>query len=93
VRFDVLRTGSPNRFWLVLSGLGNEVCVEHPGYPEDGVVTADTSSVVRWYAGQLTLAAAEQAGDARVSAPPWLERELARWGRLSPFADVQPAVA
>ena len=93
VRFDVLRNRSRTRLWLVLTPLGNEVCVEHPGHPEDGVVTADTSSVVRWYAGEVTLAAAEQAGDVTVSAPPWLERELARWGRLSPFAGVAPAVA
>ena len=93
VRFDVVRDRAPLRLWLVLSPLGNEVCVEHPGHTEDGVVTADTSSVIRWYAGEVTLAAAEQAGDVTVSAPPWLERELARWGRLSPFADVAPAVA
>ena len=93
VRFDVVRHGTPTRLWLVLTALGNEVCVEHPGHPEDGVVTADSTTVVRWYAGELALATAEQAGDAQVSAPPWLERELARWGRLSPFADVAPAVA
>ncbi|MBB6550085.1 hypothetical protein HD593_004880 [Nonomuraea rubra] len=28
-----------------------------------------------------------------VIAPPWLVRELAAWGRLSPFADIRPARA
>jgi hypothetical protein len=93
VRFDVLRRDSPLRLWLVLGSEGNEVCVDAPGFAEDGVVVADTSTVVRWYAGETTLAAAEEAGDARVTAPPWLEGELSRWGRLSPFAGVAPALA
>ena len=33
---------------------------------------------------------AQEAGGMTVAAPPWLERELARWGRLSPFADIEP---
>jgi len=93
VRFDITRWASPVRLWLVLGPDGNEVCVDPPGFAEDAVVTADTSTVVRWYAGETTLRAAEEAGDARVTAPPWLERELARWGRLSPFAGVTPALA
>lgn len=88
VRFDIVRKGARVRLWLVLGSGGNEVCVAHPGFAEDGVVAVDTSSLVRWYSGEITLAAAEAAGDAKVTAPPWLERELARWGRLSPFAEV-----
>ena len=91
VRFDV-RGGrrSPERFWLLLDRTGNEVCVQTPGFAEDGVVTTDTSSLVRWYAGRLSLVDAEAAGGMTVAAPPWLERELCRWGRLSPYADVEP---
>jgi DNA-binding HxlR family transcriptional regulator len=88
VRFDVRGLQGLDRFWLVLDRTGNEVCVQSPGSADDGVVTGDVSSVVRWYAGQLTLSAAQQAGSMTVSAPPWLERELTRWGRLSPYADV-----
>jgi DNA-binding HxlR family transcriptional regulator len=91
VRFDIRRHGAPVRLWLVLGRDGNEVCVSPPGFDEDGVVVADTSALVRWYSGELTLASAEEAGDARVTAPPWLERELARWGHLSPFAGIVPA--
>jgi len=91
VRFDVAGTRTPNRFWLVLDRRGNEVCVQTPGFAEDGVVTTDTSSLVRWYAGQLSLAEARAAGGMTVAAPPWLERELARWGRLSPYAGIELA--
>jgi hypothetical protein len=93
VRFETVRHETPVRLWLLLTVQGNEVCVADPGFEEDGVVAGDPAALVRWYAGEITLAAAELHGDARVSAPPWLERELARWGRLSPFAAVGPALA
>ena len=93
VRFDL--RGAPraarSRFWLLLDPTGNEVCVESPGFPEDGVVISDTSSLVRWSAGQLTLEAALEAGGMTVAAPPWLEKELSRWGRLNRFGGLQPA--
>ncbi len=93
VRFDLTGRRTPNRYWLVLDQPGNEVCVQPPGFAEDGVVTTDTSSLVRWHAGQLSLGAACDRGGMTVVAPPWLERELSRWGRLSPFAAVEPAHA
>lgn len=62
------------------------------------MVTSDTAALVRWYAGQLTLGAAQGSGSMTVAAPRRLEREPARWGRLSPYAgiksrrpDLQPA--
>jgi hypothetical protein len=91
VRFDIRRAPAPDRFWLLLDRMGNEVCVEPPGFADDGVVTSDTSSLIRWCAGQLGLGAAQEAGGMTVVAPPWLEHELARWGRLNPFGDVEPA--
>lgn len=91
VRFDVRRGRGANRFWLLLDRTGNEVCVHSPGFPDDGVVTTDTSSLIRWCAGQVGLDAALTAGGMTVAAPPWLERELSRWGRLNPYAGVEPA--
>ncbi|MFF5287886.1 winged helix-turn-helix transcriptional regulator [Paractinoplanes globisporus] len=90
VRFDLTGVRGPSRYWLVAGRTGNEVCAEPPGYPEDGVVTSDTASLVRWYAGQLTLGAAQRTGGMTVAAPRWLEKELARWGRLSPYAGIEP---
>jgi DNA-binding HxlR family transcriptional regulator len=91
VRFDIVRAGAPVRLWLVVDRTGNEICVQLPEGREDGVVTADTASLVRWYAGELSLSVAREQGGMTVSAPPWLERELAEWGRLSPYAGIQPA--
>jgi DNA-binding HxlR family transcriptional regulator len=86
VQFDITGRAAPNRYWLVLTTGGNEVCVKPPGFTEDGVVTTDTASLVRWYAGEITLAAAQRAGGMSVAAPTWLTRQLAGWGRLSPYA-------
>jgi DNA-binding HxlR family transcriptional regulator len=91
VRFDVRPLRPSRRFWLLLGSAGNEVCVEAPGFAEDGVVTTDVTSLVRWSAGEVSLASARADGGMAVAAPPWLERELARWGRLSPFAGARPA--
>ncbi|WP_203787327.1 winged helix-turn-helix transcriptional regulator [Paractinoplanes rishiriensis] len=79
VLFVITGRPPPSRFWLVLSGTGNEVCAQSPGFDEDGEVTADTASLVRWYAGELRLGALD------VRAPRWLMRELTAWGRLNPY--------
>ena len=86
--FHITGRAAPDRFWLVLSTAGHEVCAQSPGFDEDGQVTTDTASLIRWYAGESTLAAAQRDGGMSVTAPTWLIRLLAAWGRLSPYARV-----
>jgi DNA-binding HxlR family transcriptional regulator len=88
VRFDLVGERRPDRFWLVLDRGGNEVCVRPPGFVEDGVVTTDVGSLIRWYAGESSLGATQRAGRMAVRAPRWLVRELSRWGRLNPYLGV-----
>jgi len=88
VRFDLTDRSKPNRYWVVASRRGNEVCVSHPGFDEDAIVTTDAQWLVRWHSGAASLAAAQKAGGMAVAAPPWLTRTLSEWGRLSPFADL-----
>jgi len=88
VRFDLTDQRQPNRIWLVLESTGNEVCVQPPGYPEDGVVTTATGWLIRWYAGQASLGQAQRGGHMTVDGPQWLVRELGRWGRLNPYLDI-----
>lgn len=90
-RFDITGKRAPNRFWLVASSSGNEVCVHPPGFDEHAVVTTDTDALMRWQAGQHTLAQAQKSGAMTVTGARWATRELARWGTLSPFAGIQPA--
>ncbi|GAA0394836.1 hypothetical protein Acor_64460 [Acrocarpospora corrugata] len=61
-------TDHPDRYWLVLSLAGNEVCLENPGFPEDGVLTADTGWLLRWESGSGPLAG--PSFDSPDSAPP-----------------------
>jgi DNA-binding HxlR family transcriptional regulator len=91
VRFDVPAHPPPNRYWLVVGAGEREVCVHDPGYGDDAVVTADVATLVAWHCGRLTLGQAQRAG-MRVVATPADERMLDAWGRLSPFADVAPAL-
>jgi DNA-binding HxlR family transcriptional regulator len=88
VRFDLAGPGRPSRYWVVATRRGSEVCVRPPGFAEDGIVTTDAQSLVRWHNGSVSLAAAQKADRMTVTAPPWLARTLSQWGRLSPFADI-----
>ena len=90
VQFHVTGRTPPNRFWLVLSTRGNEVCAHAPGFTEAGQVSTDTANLVRWYAGEITLAAAQRSGVMSVTAPTWLVRQLAGWGQLNPYAATRP---
>jgi len=55
VEFDITDHSAPDRFWLVLSTTGNEVCVQSPGFAVDGRVTTNTAHLIRWYAGEAIL--------------------------------------
>jgi DNA-binding HxlR family transcriptional regulator len=92
VQFQVTGRPPPNRFWLLVSAAGNEVCAHDPGFTVDGTVRADTEHLIRWYAGEITLAGAMRDGGMTVTGPPRLERLLAGWGRLNPYAG-RPDVA
>ncbi len=93
VRFDLAGGGRPDRYWLLVSPGGSEVCVSHPGGDEDGVVATAPDWLYRWHTGHVGLGAAIRAGGMRVTGPPWLHRLLAEWGALSPFARMRPASA
>ncbi|GIH23272.1 transcriptional regulator [Acrocarpospora phusangensis] len=72
-------TDRPERYWLLLSVSGNEVCRENPGFEEDGVLTADTGWLLRWESGTVAPAGATLDG------PPWLAPALAAWSGLTPL--------
>ncbi len=90
VRFDLTEPVTPNRYWIVASERGTEVCVTSPGFDEDGVVVTDVGWLYRWHCGKVALAAAQRAGGMVVTGPRWLVRTLSAWGTLSPFAGVRP---
>lgn len=87
VRFDVRRGSGTERYWLVASREGNEVCLSNPGYDEDGVLATDADWLIRWHVGRVSLARAQRDGLITLTGPRWLFRTLSAWGRLSPFAE------
>ncbi len=91
VRFDVADARGHDRFWLVADGTGAEVCIEPPGLTEDGIVTTGSAALIRWNAGRRPAPNDGHEAAMVVVGPPWLERELTRWGRLNPYAGILPA--
>jgi DNA-binding HxlR family transcriptional regulator len=85
VEFHIVDRRAPDRYWLVLSHTGNEVCATSPGFQVEGFVSTDTETLVRWYAGEITLEVARRDGGMAVTGPRWLSTELAGWGRLNPY--------
>ncbi|GAA3237351.1 hypothetical protein ACFO1B_28015 [Dactylosporangium siamense] len=86
VRFDLVDERRPNRFWLVLDRGGSEVGVQPPGFAEDGVVTTDTVSLIRWYAGERSLGMTQRTGRMTVRVPPMVHPRAEPVGSPQPIA-------
>lgn len=77
-------------YWLVIDPLGAEVCLTHPGGEIDLRLASDVRTLTDVWMGNTTWAAALRAGQLRLSGNSEVGRELPRWLKLSPFAEVQP---
>jgi hypothetical protein len=89
VRFDLTDLRRQNRYWLLLDRAHGEVCLLHPGYLEDVVVTTTTEWLTKWHMGWISLSAAQRQKLITVAGPARLARALGSLGR-SRFADVKP---
>jgi len=76
-------------FWLVLERSDVSVCLQHPKFAIDLVVTADLSVFYRVWLGRIPLAEATRRGWVRVAGTPALRLGFTRWLAWSPMA---PAV-
>jgi hypothetical protein len=90
VRFDLTDVRRQNRYWLLLDRAHAEVCMTHPGHPEDLVVTTTSEWLAKWHMGWISMSAAQRQQVITVTGPARLTRSLAFLG-LSRFADVKPA--
>ena len=77
------------RFWLVLERSDVSVCLQHPKFEIDLVVTAELGLFYRVWLGRVPLDEATRRGWLRLDGPPALRRGFARWFAWSPMA---PAV-
>ncbi|HEX2196019.1 MAG TPA: winged helix-turn-helix transcriptional regulator [Actinomycetota bacterium] len=81
IRFE-LRGRKKRYFWLVLRTGEASLCPEHPGFPEDVVVSSSTSELYRLMVGRTSLSQALEDGTVSVQGAPALIRSLPRWFHL-----------
>jgi DNA-binding HxlR family transcriptional regulator len=76
--------------WMVLDRGEASVCVQHPGFDPDVLVTTTTPALAEVFSGVTRWSDACSAGTIGVDGPPNLVRALPRWFLWSPFvADVR----
>jgi DNA-binding HxlR family transcriptional regulator len=85
----------PPRSWLVLRRRSREasVCLKHPGFDADVVVTGNLAAFYRVWLGRETLAAALRRGEVRLEGAPADLRGFPHWFTWSPMAEVVRAAA
>lgn len=91
---------APQVIWLVMQRSEVSVCLQHPGFETDVVVTASTPDLADVFQGYRRWSEALEEGRITVAGPPRLTDTLPRWFLWSPWAeatrerahrDVQPA--
>ncbi len=73
--------------WIVLDRGEASVCVQHPGFDSDVLVTTTTPALAEVFQGYETWARAVSTGAISVTGPPNLVRSLPTWFLWSPFAE------
>jgi DNA-binding HxlR family transcriptional regulator len=79
--------------WMVLDRGDASVCIQHPGFDIDIVVTCETPALASVFAGLDDWDRAVADGHIRVDGPPRLTRTMSRWFAWSPFAPATRARA
>jgi DNA-binding HxlR family transcriptional regulator len=94
VQFDFTGTWSGS-YWLLLERSDVTICLHHPGFDLDLVVTADVGTLYRIWLGQIELSRAQRAGLVQVDGPPSLVRGFTtRWVDWNAYANApRPATA
>lgn len=83
----VYSTPGRQTIWMVLDRGEASVCLQHPGFDSDVVVSTTTAALASVFQGHDTWGRAVSAGDVRVVGPTRLTRSIPRWFLWSPFAD------
>ena len=83
------RYTAPQRchIWMVIDRGEASVCLHHPGFDPDLVVTTTTPVLAEVFQGYRELSAAVRSDAVRVEGAPSLVRSFPRWFTWSPFAD------
>lgn len=73
--------------WVVLDRGEPSVCMQHPGFESDVIVTCETPVLASVFAGASTWREVQSAGDMTIAGPPSMVRTLPRWFGLSAWAE------
>ncbi len=93
IGFD-LRDRPKQKFWLLLQAPEPELCIKHPGYDEDLVITTDSRTLTLVHLGRLPLGDAERQGVWNVDGSQALVRGMPTWGGLyRRFSEIRPVGA
>jgi DNA-binding HxlR family transcriptional regulator len=86
VQFDFqgARTGS---YWLLMEPSDVSVCLKHPGFDVDLLVTADIAALYQVWLGRLSFAESLRDKRVRLDGVPALERAFPTWFVWSPAAE------
>lgn len=74
------------RYWLLIQRAEASICLRHPGFDVDLIVTADIVAFYRVWLGRTTLAEALRAGQVRLDGTPADIRAFPLWFAWSPMA-------
>ena len=88
VQFD-FRDEKRTTIWLIFDRGQASVCISHPGFEPDLIVTTDSVSMMRVFIGIDELATAKAKGTVRIDGAPALVAQFPSWFLWSPF---RPAV-
>jgi DNA-binding HxlR family transcriptional regulator len=75
------------QIWMVLERGEASVCLQHPGFDPDLIVTASTPALAEVFQGYEDWSRAVSADAVRVQGPPRLTKSMPRWFQWSPFSD------
>jgi DNA-binding HxlR family transcriptional regulator len=75
-------------YWLVLQPTDVSICLKHPGYEVDVLVTAKLAILYKVWLGRMSFAEAVREQQVDLNTTPSLERNFPRWFAWSPVADV-----
>jgi DNA-binding HxlR family transcriptional regulator len=85
VQFD-FHGARTSTLWLILDRRDVSICLQHPGFDIDLLVTADIAAFYRVWLGRSTLAAAMRDDLVQLEGPPALTRAFPNWWAWSPTA-------
>lgn len=73
--------------WMVLDRGEASVCLQHPGFESDVVVTTTTPTMAAVFQGVESWSHAVKTGAIHVAGPPTMTKAMSRWFLWSPFKE------